>query len=155
MKRRRFDSLGYVGLPVFKTLHNQLHHILFTLSHGAQYLFIKQGLQSIWCVLYCICSLLLLCSVLTNEARGLEGWSNTTVRLAGWRRATLQGEILYVMDGPCRLSLMDHTTCPSLGLIYYRMNTKHCHELCHARKAWLDTLVDPPHRLSQSGADLY
>ncbi len=35
--------------------------------------------------------------------RRLEGWSNTAARLAGSRRVTQQGVILYVMDGPCRL----------------------------------------------------
>ncbi len=34
-------------------------------------------------------------------------------------------------------ALMDHTTCPYLGMIYYWMYTKHRHELRHARKAWL------------------
>jgi hypothetical protein len=32
--------------------------------------------------------------------RRLEGWPNTAARLAGWRRVTQQGVILYVMDGP-------------------------------------------------------
>ncbi len=40
----------------------------------------------------------------TNECRRLEGWPNTAARLAGSRRVTQQGAILYVMDGPCRLS---------------------------------------------------
>ncbi len=42
-------------------------------------------------------------------------------------------------------ALTDHTTWPILGLIYYWMYTKHCHELRHARKAWPGTLyiVDP------------
>jgi hypothetical protein len=33
----------------------------------------------------------------------LEGRPNTAARLAGGRRVTQQGMILYVMDGPCRL----------------------------------------------------
>ncbi len=33
--------------------------------------------------------------------RRLEGWPNTAVRLAGWRRMTKQGVILDVMDGQC------------------------------------------------------
>ncbi len=35
--------------------------------------------------------------------RSLEGWPNMADRLAGWRRVTQQGVILYVMDEPCRL----------------------------------------------------
>jgi hypothetical protein len=57
-------------------------------------------------------------------------------------RVTQQGVILYV--GPSMPpALTDHTTCHSLGLIYYKMYTKHRHELRHARKAWVGTLVDP------------
>ncbi len=41
---------------------------------------------------------------------------------------TQQGVILYVMDGPCRLT--------ALELIYYEMYTKHRHELRRVRKAW-------------------
>jgi hypothetical protein len=39
----------------------------------------------------------------TLRGRRLEGWPNTAARLAGWRRVTQQGVIVYVMDGPCRL----------------------------------------------------
>jgi hypothetical protein len=41
----------------------------------------------------------------TATQRRLEGWPNTAARLAGWRRVTQQGVILYVMDGP-------HAACP-------------------------------------------
>jgi hypothetical protein len=42
-------------------------------------------------------------------------------------------------------ALTDHTTCPSLGLIYsiYKCTQKHRHELRHARKARPGTLLDP------------
>ncbi len=33
--------------------------------------------------------------------RSLDGCPNTAARLAGFRRVTQQGVILYVMDGPC------------------------------------------------------
>ncbi len=40
--------------------------------------------------------------------RRLEGWPNTAARLAGWRRVTQQGVILYMKDGPCRLPGRPH-----------------------------------------------
>jgi hypothetical protein len=42
----------------------------------------------------------------------LEGWPNTAARLAGRRRVTQQGVILYVMDGPCRLPLRTTPLAP-------------------------------------------
>jgi hypothetical protein len=39
-------------------------------------------------------------------------------------------------------ALTDHTTCLCLELIYYKMYTKHRHELRHAKKEWPGTLVD-------------
>jgi hypothetical protein len=35
--------------------------------------------------------------------KALEGWPNTAAPLAGWRRVTQPGVILYLMDGPCHL----------------------------------------------------
>ncbi len=73
--------------------------------------------------------------------RRQEGWPNTEARLAGWRRVTQ----------PMVPFLTDRTACPGLQLLsfellaksaavayvlVYRMYTKHCHELYHARKAW-------------------
>jgi hypothetical protein len=63
--------------------------------------------------------------------------------LAGWRRVTQQGSDFVRDRRSMPHALKDHTTCPGLELIYYWMYTKHRHELHHARKAWLGTLVDP------------
>ncbi len=35
--------------------------------------------------------------------KAIEYWPNTAAPIAGWRRMTHQGVILYVMDGPCHL----------------------------------------------------
>ncbi len=52
--------------------------------------------------------------------RRLEGWPNTAARLAGWRRVTQKGVILYLVDGPNRLPwLSDYPhPCPGLWLIH-------------------------------------
>jgi hypothetical protein len=53
----------------------------------------------------------------------------------------------FVPDGRSMTSaLTDHTTCPYLGLICYKMYKIHRHEQCHARKvcmAYYSTVVDP------------
>jgi hypothetical protein len=47
----------------------------------------------------------MLCAIFKpNEAAELEGRPNTAARLAGWRTLTQLVVILYVMDGPSRLS---------------------------------------------------
>ncbi len=59
----------------------------------------------------------------------------------GWLK---ESDPLILCDGRSMPpALMDHTTCPSLGLIYYWVYTNHRHELRHARKVWPVTLVNP------------
>ncbi len=62
--------------------------------------------------------------------------ANTAALLAGWRRVTQQGVILYMMGG------LLHSTCPSWPDLWGWSITKHRHELHHARKAWSSALVD-------------
>ncbi len=50
--------------------------------------------------------------------KAIEGWSNTTARLAVWMRVAQQGVILYdVRDGRSMLALTDNTARPGLGLL--------------------------------------
>ncbi len=70
---------------------------------------------------------------LRPKARGLVQHGGRPGRLVEW-----PSRVWF-----CTSALTDHTTCPGLGLIYFWMYTKHPHELCHASKAWPDTLADP------------
>jgi hypothetical protein len=50
--------------------------------------------------------------VCINKAEGyIQGLSNTAARLAGWRRVTRKGVILYVMDGTYPLPFLYRTGC--------------------------------------------
>ncbi len=44
------------------------------------------------------------CSFVSSKAERLESWTNTAARLAGCRKMTQQGGILYVIDGQHHLS---------------------------------------------------
>ncbi len=73
-----------------------------------------------------------LSSVALNKAEGYRGLTQHGGP-PGRLEESDPTECDFVRDGP---ALMDHTTCPGLGLIYYLLYTKHRHELRHARKAW-------------------
>ncbi len=47
--------------------------------------------------------------------RRLEDWSNMVAHLAGWRRVTQQGVILYMKEGPCRLRWRTTPLAPVWG----------------------------------------
>ncbi len=73
----------------------------------------------------------------------LEGWTNTAARLAGWRRVTQQGVILYMIEGPCH---QPWRTTPLVVPVLGWSITK-----CTGKPSWAtsrkegvtDTLVDP------------
>jgi hypothetical protein len=61
----------------------------------------------------------------------------------GWLEESDPARCDFVCDGRSICSLPWRTSPLALGLIYYKMYTKHRHELRHTRKAWPGTLVDP------------
>jgi hypothetical protein len=74
------------------------------------------------------------------KARGLAQHG----RPPGWLEESDPEGCDFVRDGRSMPpALTDHTTCPGLWLLYWWMYSKYRHELNHARKAWLGTLVHP------------
>ncbi len=69
--------------------------------------------------------------------RKLEGWAKTAAGLAGWRRVTQQGVILYVMDGQCRLPLRTTPLAPVWGCLLLNVHKTPSWAVRHARKTGL------------------
>ncbi len=71
------------------------------------------------------------------KARGLAHHGNSP----GWLEESDPEGCDFVHDRRSMPpALTGHTTCPCREVIYYKMYTKHRHELRQARKAWPGTL---------------